>query len=41
VKEEEDRWRAKIKDANYTYIYSDNVKKPYVITAVRIGYKMD
>jgi hypothetical protein len=39
VKEEEDRWRAKIKDGNYTYIYSDNVKKPYVITAVRIDIK--
>jgi hypothetical protein len=35
VKEEEDRWKAKIKDGNYIYIYSDDVKKPYVITAVR------
>jgi hypothetical protein len=39
VKEEEDRWRAKIKDGNYIYIYSDDVKKPYVITAVRKDMK--
>jgi hypothetical protein len=39
VKEEEDRWRANVKDGNYTYIYSDDVKKPYVITAVRKGIK--
>jgi hypothetical protein len=35
VKEAEDRWKAKIKDGNYIYIYSDDVKKPEVITAVR------
>jgi hypothetical protein len=39
VKEEEDRWRAKIKDGNYIYIYSDDVKKRYVITAVRKDIK--
>jgi hypothetical protein len=39
VKDEEDRWRAKIKDGNYIYIYSDDVKKPYVITAVRKDIK--
>jgi hypothetical protein len=39
VKEEEDRWRAKIKDGNYTYIYSDDVRKPYVITVVRKDIK--
>jgi hypothetical protein len=39
VKEEEDRWKAKIKDGNYIYIYSDDVKKPYVITAVRKDIK--
>jgi hypothetical protein len=26
VEEEEDWWREKIKDGNYTYIYSDDVK---------------
>jgi hypothetical protein len=39
VTEEGGRWRAKIKDGNYTYIYSDDVKKPYVITAVRKDIK--
>jgi hypothetical protein len=39
MKEEEDRWKAKIKDGNYIYIYSDDVKKPYVITAVRKDIK--
>jgi hypothetical protein len=39
VKEEEDRWREKINDGNYIYIYSDDVKKPYVITAVRKDIK--
>jgi hypothetical protein len=39
MKEEEDRWRAKIKDGNYIYIYSDDVRKPYVITAVRKDIK--
>jgi hypothetical protein len=35
VKEEENWWQAKITDGNYTYIYSDDVKKTYVISAVR------
>jgi hypothetical protein len=35
VKEEEDRWKAKIKDGNYISIYIDNVKKPYLITVAR------
>jgi hypothetical protein len=39
VKEEENRWRAKIKDGNYIYIYSDDGKKPYVKTAVRKDIK--
>jgi hypothetical protein len=39
VKEEEDRRKAKIKDGNYIYIYSDDVKKPYVITAVKKDIK--
>jgi hypothetical protein len=39
VKEVEDRWSAKIKDGNYIYIYSDNIRKPYVITAARNDIK--
>jgi hypothetical protein len=32
VKEEEDWWKSKIKDGNDVYIYSNDVKKLYVIT---------
>jgi hypothetical protein len=39
VKEGEDWRKAKIKDGNYIYIYSDDVKKPYVITMVRKDIK--
>jgi hypothetical protein len=35
VKEDEDRRKAKIKDAKYIYIDSDDIKKSFVITAVR------
>jgi hypothetical protein len=39
VKEEEDWWKAKIKDGNFIEIYRDDGKKPYVITAVRKDIK--
>jgi hypothetical protein len=32
-------WKAKIKNGNYIYIYSDDVKKSYMITAVRKDIK--
>jgi hypothetical protein len=37
LKEEDDRYKANIKDGNYIYIYTDDVKKPYTITAVTKG----
>jgi hypothetical protein len=36
---DEDSWKAKIKHGNYIYIYSDDVKEPSVITAVRKDIK--
>jgi hypothetical protein len=35
MKQEEDKWVAKIRDGNYVYIYSDSGPRPYVLTAVR------
>jgi hypothetical protein len=35
VKEEENRWKAKIKDGKSIQIYSDDGKEPYVITLMR------
>jgi hypothetical protein len=35
VKKEEDKWKVKIRDGNYVYIYSGDNDRPYVLTAVR------
>jgi hypothetical protein len=35
VKKEEDKWKVKIWDGNYVYIYSSDNDRPYVLTAVR------
>jgi hypothetical protein len=35
MKQEEDKWVAKIRDGNYVYIHSDSSSRPYVLTAVR------
>jgi hypothetical protein len=35
MKQEEDKWVAKIRDGNYVYIYSDSGPRPYVLTAIR------
>jgi hypothetical protein len=35
MKKEEDKWKVKIRDGNYVYIYSGDNHRPYVLTAVR------
>jgi hypothetical protein len=35
VKKEEGKWKVKIRDGNYVYIYSGDNDRPYVLTAVR------
>jgi hypothetical protein len=35
MKQEEDKWVAKIRDGNYVYIHSDSSSSPYVLTAVK------
>jgi hypothetical protein len=35
VKKDEDKWKVKIRDGNYVYIYSGDNDRPYVLTAVR------
>jgi peroxiredoxin len=37
VKEEEDRWKAKIKDGNYIYIYSDDVTTVTITSGMVMG----
>jgi hypothetical protein len=35
MKQEEDKWVAKIRDGNYVYIHSNSGSRQYVLTAVR------
>jgi hypothetical protein len=39
MRQEEDRWNAKIRDSNYIYIHSSGNDRPYVLTAIQKDLK--
>jgi hypothetical protein len=39
MRQEEDGWKAKIRDSNYMYIHSSGNDRPYVLTAIQKDLK--
>jgi sialic acid synthase SpsE len=41
MRKEENEWKAKIRDANYAYIFSNGNEQLYILTAVRMDIKWE